>query len=152
MQKNVAVTKEVTFDCAHMLSGHEALCKNLHGHTYKVLVSVCGTQINGGSSDGMVIDFKHLKSAITEVIMDTFDHAVIFSSPAYRGEAEQELYSWAMKHKMRMFVMPSRTTAENMSKYFREAIHAFLVDKLGLTNIEWVSVKVYETPTSYAEV
>ena len=148
----ITVTKEVTFDCAHMLSGHEALCKNLHGHTYKVLVTVGGAQIESGSSKDMVLDFKHLKLAIDSCIKEEFDHAIIFSARDYRNEAEQELLEWAQKHGMRYYVMPRRTTAEDMALHFQQQIADCLANELGITNITSVSIKVYETPTSYAEV
>lgn len=152
MNKMIKVTKEVTFDCAHMLSGHQALCKNLHGHTYKVQVTVGGDTIADGSSKEMVIDFKHLKRAINEVIVDRFDHAVIFSAEEYRNEAEQALFEWACKYDLRHYVMPTRTTAENMAVFFKEAIHTLLVGELAQKHIDYVSVRVYETPTSFAEV
>ena len=149
---NVKVTKELTFDCAHMLSGHEALCKNLHGHTYKVLITVGGPQIEEGSSKDMVIDFRHLKAAIESCIKDEFDHAIIFSARDYRNEAEQELLEWAQKNNMRYYVMPRRTTAEDMALHFQQQIADCLANKIGTTNIIEIHVKVYETPTSYAEV
>ena len=148
--ERVTVCKEVTFDCAHMLSGHEALCKNLHGHTYKVQVSVTNEQIIEGPSVDMVIDFKHLKEAITKSIMDKFDHAIIFSSHKFRNEAEEDLFEWACKHNMRFFEMPRRTTAEDMALFFRELIRQELTS-IGYTPIN-ISVRVYETPTSFAEV
>lgn len=147
----VKVTKEVTFDCAHMLSGHEALCKNLHGHTYKVQISVIGSRLKEGSSAGMVIDFKHLKQAIKDVIMDKFDHAVIFSSEEFRGEAEEELYAWAKKHELRHHVMPARTTAENMAIYFYKQFREYF-ETHEIPNVVGIDVKVFETPTSCAEV
>lgn len=146
----VNVTKEITFDCAHMLSGHDALCKNLHGHTYKVLVTVTGTLIEEGPSMGMVVDFKFLKKVMQEVIMHDFDHAVIFSSAEYRNTAEEELYAWAVNYGMRHTVMNTRTTAENMSLYFSQRIKECLIDNLNFNNIKGVAVQVYETPTSYA--
>lgn len=148
--ERVTVCKEVTFDCAHMLSGHEALCKNLHGHTYKVQVSVTNEQIAAGPSVDMVIDFKHLKEAIAKSIMDKFDHAIIFSSAEFRNEAEEDLFAWAWKHNMRLFEMPRRTTAEDMALFFRELIMQDLTS-IGYTPIN-ISVRVYETPTSFAEV
>lgn len=148
--ERVTVCKEVTFDCAHMLSGHEALCKNLHGHTYKVQVSVTNEQIIEGPSVDMVIDFKHLKEAITKSIMDKFDHAIIFSSHKFRNEAEEDLFEWACKHNMRLFEMPRRTTAEDMALFFRELIMQDLTD-IGYTPMN-ISIRVYETPTSFAEV
>lgn len=148
--ERVTVCKEVTFDCAHMLSGHEALCKNLHGHTYKVQVSVTNEQIAEGPSVDMVIDFKHLKEAIAKSIMDKFDHAIIFSSPEFRNEAEEDLFEWACKHHMRLFEMPRRTTAEDMALFFRELIMQDLTG-IGYTPMN-ISIRVYETPTSFAEV
>lgn len=152
MSNPISVTKEVTFDCAHMLSGHAALCKNLHGHTYKVQVTVVGDQVVGGSSDSMVLDFKHLKEAISEVIIKKFDHAVIFSDEDFRNPAEEELYDWAKRHSMRHFVMLGRTTAEQMSFYFSQKIEEYLKYELDLDNIHYCVCRVYETPTSYAEV
>jgi len=148
----VTVTKEMTFDCAHMLSNYDGKCANLHGHTYKVLVTVGGTQLEAGSSKGMIIDFNHLKQAMNMYIKELFDHAIIFSSREYRGTAEQELFEWAEKHNMRHYVMPYRTTAEYMAILFQDLIQAYLLNNLGLTNITEVHVKVYETPTSYSEV
>ena len=148
--ERVTVCKEVTFDCAHMLSGHEALCKNLHGHTYKVQVSVTNEQRVEGPSVDMVIDFKHLKEAITKSIMDKFDHAIIFSSHKFRNEAEEDLFEWACKYNMRLFEMPRRTTAEDMALFFRELIMQELTS-IGYIPIN-ISVRVYETPTSFAEV
>ena len=144
------VTKEVTFDCAHMLSGHKALCKNLHGHTYKVQICIEGSPIKEGSSLDMVIDFKILKSIINNCIKDKFDHALILSAEEFRGEAENELYAWAIKYGMRYYVMPRRTTAEDMAILFQQIISDELKAR-DLKSYE-VSVRVYETPTSYAEV
>ena len=69
------VTKTVKFDAAHILTNHQGLCKNLHGHTYRVDVSVVGDE-----SRDMVIDFKELKNLATEVICERFDHAFIYNT------------------------------------------------------------------------
>ena len=146
----VTACKEITFDCAHMLSGHKALCKNLHGHTYKVQISITGEQIVEGSSADMVIDFKNLKEVIDRAIISRFDHAIIFSGTEFRNEAENALFDWAQKYNMRFFEMPRRTTAEDMSIYFRELI-TWEFRHIGYIPAE-VNVRVYETPTSFAEV
>ena len=127
----LTVTKEITFDCAHMLSGHEGLCQNLHGHTYKVLVTVGGQQLTDGPSKGMIIDFKHLKYAIEVAILDNFDHAIIFSGREYRNDAEQALYEWAVGYNMRHYVMPRRTTAECMAQHFQILIADYIANELG---------------------
>lgn len=150
------VSKEVTFDCAHMLSGHSGLCANLHGHTYKVQVLIEDAPINqrGTSSDQMVIDFKDLKQCIQDEIVQNFDHAVIFSNAAFRSKPEQELYEWARKNKMRHYVMPKRTTAECMAEHFTDLLFdAFLEKGVQQANMpKHIGVRVWETPTSCAEV
>lgn len=146
------VTKEVTFDCAHMLSGHNALCKNLHGHTYKVQICVEGSPITEGSSLDMVIDFKDLKEAITLVIMHRFDHATLISGKNYRNMVEEELLQFLVKNHLRHCILPKRTTAEDMALYIKEEMTAFLVKGLNKKNITDITVRLYETPTSFAEV
>ena len=77
----VTVTKEVTFDCAHMLDGHEGLCRNLHGHTYKVQVTARrsgGFLISKGPAKGMVLDFSALKGIMQAHIVEPFDHAFVY--------------------------------------------------------------------------
>ena len=73
----LTVTKSVKFDAAHVLTNHQGLCKNLHGHTYRVEASV--SQAPEDTAD-MVIDFKDLKRVCEEVILARFDHAFIYDS------------------------------------------------------------------------
>ena len=73
----LTVTKSFKFDAAHVLTNHQGLCKNLHGHTYHVQASV--TQSPDDTSD-MVIDFKDLKTTCEEVITTRFDHAFLYNS------------------------------------------------------------------------
>ena len=80
----VTVTKTVKFDAAHVLTNHQGLCKNLHGHTYRVDVSV--SQAADDDRD-MVIDFKDLKGIANEVVCDRFDHAFIYNTESV-GERE----------------------------------------------------------------
>lgn len=146
------VTKEMTFDCAHMLSGHKSLCKNLHGHTYKVQVGIEGETITGGSSLDMVIDFKDLKEAMTVVIMDKFDHATIISGPDYRNATEEDLLNFVIRNELRYVILPKRTTAEDMAVFIRDELTKYLVNVLNKQNITNVTVRLFETPTSFAEV
>jgi len=145
------ITKEITFDCAHMLSGHEGLCANLHGHTYKVQVTIYGKPLIEGPSMGMLLDFKDLKSIINLKIMGQFDHAVIFSTAELRNAAEDSLYDWARENGMRHFVMPGRPTAEALAEYFKNEIRWALQIDTYYDNLTGVSVKVWETPNSFAE-
>ncbi len=139
------VTKEITFDCAHMLSNYEGKCNNLHGHTYKVRVQLEGDLKTEGSQLDMLVDFNELKSAMQLLIMDKFDHALVISGDAFREKAEDELLDWAMKYNKKVFVMPRRTTAEQMAQFIKTEMYDYFK---GAYN---VIVQVWETPTSYAE-
>ena len=129
------VTKTVRFDAAHILSDHTGLCKNLHGHTYRVDVSVA----QDADAD-MVIDFKELKKIANEVICDRFDHAFIYNTAS---EGESEIAAVVEKNGMRTVAIPFRSTAENLAKMFYSDLKPHLP---GLS-----SVKVWETAESCAE-
>ena len=51
------ITKIFTFDSSHMLDGHDGKCQNLHGHTYKLEITVSDDPVRGGPKDGIVMDF-----------------------------------------------------------------------------------------------
>jgi len=133
----LTVTKTVKFDAAHVLTNHCGLCKNLHGHTYRVDVSVAQ---GAGDTGDMVIDFKDLKRIAGETICDAFDHAFIFNT---ESEGEREIASVVEKHGMRTVALPFRSTAENLARHF----FGLLKDRIpGLC-----AVKVWETADSSAE-
>ena len=133
----ITVTKTVRFDAAHVLTNHRGLCKNLHGHTYRVDVSV--TQPEGDSSD-MVIDFKDLKRIATEVVCERFDHAFIYNTDS---EGEREIAAVVERYGMRTAPIPFRSTAENLAKLFHGELKARIP---GVS-----SVRVWETADSCAE-
>lgn len=115
----VEVTKEFTFDSCHQLLEYEGACERLHGHTYKLQVTVTGSL----DERGIVIDFKDLKKYVNDNIIKHIDH-----------------YNLNDK-------MPFNTTAENMVVYFYDIIADFCEAR----DLVIVSVRLWETPTSYAE-
>jgi len=131
------VTKTVKFDAAHVLTNHRGLCKNLHGHTYRVDVSV--TQ-DGADDRDMVIDFKDLKRMAGETICDRFDHAFIYNT---ESAGEREIAAVVEKNGMRTVAIPFRSTAENLAKLFYNDLRSRIP---GLS-----AVKVWETADSCAE-
>ena len=133
----ITVTKTVRFDAAHVLTNHQGLCKNLHGHTYRVDVSVA--QAEDDERD-MVIDFKDLKTIANEVICDRFDHAFIYNT---ESAGEKEIAAVVEKNGMRTVAIPFRSTAENLAKLFYNDLKSRIP---GLA-----AVKVWETADSSAE-
>ena len=135
------ITKEFRFEGAHALPGYDGKCRNIHGHSYIMYVTVKGSPINGTGSpkDGMVVDFKQLKDIVNENIIDKFDHALIMhtSSPL-----SQELAN-AYPNVMLVDFQPS---TENLLCYFAQA----LKDKMP-QGVELFSLKLHETASSFAE-
>ena len=131
------VTKTVKFDAAHVLTNHQGLCKNLHGHTYRVDVSVMQ---EADDDRDMVIDFKDLKTIANEVICDRFDHAFIYNTAS---AGEKEIAAVVEKNGMRTVAIPFRSTAENLAKMFYGEL------KLRIPGLS--SVRVWETAESCAE-
>ena len=133
----ITVAKTVRFDAAHVLTNHQGLCKNLHGHTYRVDVSVAQAEDDGRD---MVIDFKDLKTIANEVICDRFDHAFIYNT---ESAGEREIAAVVEKNGMRTVAIPFRSTAENLAKMFFGDLKPRVA---GLS-----AVRVWETADSSAE-
>lgn len=130
------ISKDIKFDCAHMLSNYEGKCANLHGHTYHGTVTIDGRP---GDLTSMVVDYNYIKQQV-----DVFDHAIIFSSVEYRNVAENELYGWAIEHGMRHVELPfGKSTAEVMAQYIANMFQTFgdVHVKLSETDGSWVEAR-----------
>ena len=146
----VSVSKEFSWDMAHMLAEHEGLCKNLHGHTYKLEVQVTNKVENRArcsSSEGMVIDFKELKKIINDSIIEPLDHAFMYwtQSP---DELEHQLAEILEQGERKIVEVDFRPTAEMMAVYFFDLLKKEFANR----NIILQRVRVWETASSYAEV
>lgn len=132
----MVISKDIKFDCAHMLSNYDGKCSNLHGHTYHGTVTLEG-DVNRTTS--MIVDYNTIKQ-----VVDEFDHAVIFSAAEERTSAETELYEWACRYKMRKVeLVHGKSTAEVLAKN----IAVMLVR---LAGVHHVTVKLSETDGSWA--
>ena len=89
----IRITKQFSFETGHALYGYDGKCKNVHGHSYKLSVTVIGTPINDKNNVkyGMVIDFGDLKKIVKEQIVDIFDHATVFNKNTPHIELANEL-------------------------------------------------------------
>jgi len=139
----VRVSKDFRWEMAHALWHYDGLCKNLHGHSYKLRVTVRG-HINENTSDaklGMVLDFGDLKQIVNQNIVKIFDHSVVLNKSMNVSELDnvEELFD-------RIHFLPFQPTAENLVCYFSEIIMKKLPKE-----IELVSVRLHETANSFAE-
>lgn len=147
----VTATKEFTFDFAHMLEGHEGLCKNIHGHSYvlQVTVSRHNTQTcMAGPAAGMVIDFKHLKEIVKECIVDKYDHSFVFNKNS-NDQCELEVARTLQTFGKKVVELKYRPTAENMTIDWFHQLDDMLEGRCPEVILE--KVRLYETATSYAE-
>jgi 6-pyruvoyltetrahydropterin/6-carboxytetrahydropterin synthase len=139
----VRISKEFNFDMAHALLGYDGLCKNIHGHSYTLVVTVMGSPIkdNNSPKDGMLIDFKDLKGIIKKHIIDRFDHALVLN-----GATPHDAVAVLKKHYDKIVLLDYQPTTENMIADFASQISDLLPSNLNL-----FSLRLRETPTSFAE-
>lgn len=124
------ITSESSFDAAHFLTNYEGKCKNIHGHRWRVVVTIKGELING-----MLVDFGDFKKDIKD-LCDYFDHSFIVE----KGSLDKKLFDLLNKQFV-LRVVEFRTTAENFSKYiFEEMSKKYSVKE----------VCVFETPNNCA--
>jgi len=78
------LTRHFTFEMAHALPAYDGKCRNIHGHSYHLSVTVAGTpsQQAGDSHEGMVMDFHQLQQIVEERILRPFDHSLVLPLPA----------------------------------------------------------------------
>ncbi|PPK96564.1 MULTISPECIES: 6-carboxytetrahydropterin synthase [Nonlabens] len=142
--RKVRITKEFTFETGHALYGYDGKCRNVHGHSYKLAVTVIGTPIDelGHVKHGMVIDFGDLKKIIKEEIVDPFDHATVFNKNTPHVELAKELSDRGHD----VILVDYQPTSEMMIIDFADKIKRRLP-----SNIALHTLRLRETETSYAE-
>ncbi|MBN8565154.1 MAG: 6-carboxytetrahydropterin synthase [Flavobacteriales bacterium] len=140
----IRITKQFSFETGHALYGYDGKCKNVHGHSYKLSVTVIGTPIVDSTNVkfGMVIDFGDLKKIVKEEIVDLFDHATVFNQNTPHIELAKELKNRGHH----VILVNYQPTSENMVIDFAEKIKNRLPK-----SIELHSLKLQETESSFAE-
>ncbi|HDZ05405.1 hypothetical protein LCGC14_0070520 [marine sediment metagenome] len=141
---NIRITKQFNFETGHALYGYDGKCRNVHGHSYKLSVTVIGRPITDTSHVklGMVIDFSDLKKIVKEDIVDIFDHATVFNKNTPHVELAKELTDRGHN----VILADYQPTSENMVIDFAAKIQSRLPK-----NISLFSLKLQETDTSFAE-
>jgi 6-pyruvoyltetrahydropterin/6-carboxytetrahydropterin synthase len=139
----IRVTKEFDFEIAHALWNYDGPCENLHGHSYKLFVTIIGAPIadENDPKNGMVIDFGDLKQIVNDEIVDQLDHAVILNTKAMENIPKEigQMFQ-------RRMIVDYQPTCENLVIDFADRIKKRLPERLKL-----FSLKLHETETSFAE-
>lgn len=140
----IRITKEFTFETGHALFGYDGKCRNVHGHSYQLSVTVIGEPIVDTTHVklGMVIDFGDLKTIVKEEIVQPFDHATVFNKNTPHIELAKQLSDSGHK----VILADYQPTSENMVIDFADKIKARLPQ-----NVQLHSLKLRETGTAFAE-
>jgi 6-pyruvoyltetrahydropterin/6-carboxytetrahydropterin synthase len=141
---NIRITKQFSFETGHALYGYDGKCRNVHGHSYKLSVTVTGKPISDNTNVkyGMVIDFSDLKKIVKTEIVDVFDHATVFNKNTPHIELAKELE----RRGHNVLLVDYQPTSEMMVIDFAKKIK-----KLLPKTIQLHSLKLQETETSFAE-
>ena len=130
----------------HRILHHRSVCRGLHGHRYKVEICVSGDLVSksGASEEGMVIDFSDIKKISNQFIQEKLDHAFMV------WEKDGELIRFFKQSKgHKPVIVPFTPTAENVAAYIFNKLQDKFQD-VYKTGLHLHSIKLWETPTSYA--
>ncbi len=137
----LSLTKIFHFEMAHAIHGYPGACKNIHGHSYQLQVTVTANADYQHfiPSPGFILDFRELKQLVTKGIIQILDHKLVLSDAyiaAHPAIATQEnLVYWE-----------AEPTAENLLIYMKDTLRENLPD-----HVELVRLKLFETGDSFAE-
>ena len=126
---------------AHALYGYDGLCKNIHGHSYRLWVTIRGKIKNEKEhkKDGMVMDFDVMKKIIKPEIIEKYDHSLVLNVNSPHAEIDLSAFE-------KVFYLPFQPTSENLVNDFAKLIKSNLPE-----NVELLKVVLSETATSFAE-
>ena len=139
----IRITKQFTFEMAHALKDYDGPCRNIHGHSYELFVTLKGNPIDDDASPkkGMLMDFGDLKKLVKTQIVDVFDHALVLNN-----QMDSKLIEQLKQHFENIQLVNYQPTSENFLIDFSQK----LIKKLP-ENVFLYSLKLRETATSYAE-
>lgn len=143
MTSMIRVTKEFGFEMAHVLCNYDGPCRNVHGHSYKLFVTIAGNPVDDPDNpkNGMVMDFTDLKSIIKNEIINVFDHSLVISTRFDREKLD--IFSSMFGN---VVIVEYQPTCENLVSDFANRLGRKLPESIMLH-----SIKLYETATSFAE-
>ncbi|MFN5415857.1 MAG: 6-pyruvoyl trahydropterin synthase family protein [Flavobacteriia bacterium] len=141
--EKIRVSKKFSFELAHALHNYDGDCKNIHGHSYKLIITLIGPILNENENpkNGMVVDFKFIKNIVQDQIIKKYDHALILSH-----KSSVELIDMMKKINEKTIISDFQPSCENILIAIKNQLLEFLPRNLSL-----FSVRLYETSDSYAE-
>ena len=139
----IKITKQFSFEMAHALRNYDGLCRNIHGHSYKMDITLAGQPLHDETSpkNGMVMDFGDLKRLVNEEIISLLDHALVLNA-----KMDPQLVETLKQHYEKIVVVDFQPTTENLLSFIAGKLQQRLPGTVALA-----CVRLRETDTSYAE-
>ena len=137
----IRITKEFKLEMAHALHGYDGLCANIHGHSYRLWITVRGDvkKEPTHTKDGMLIDFIDLKSIVKSIIIKKYDHSLVLNANSPHANLDLSAFD-------KVYYLPYQPTSENLVTDFANSITSLLPE-----NMELLKVVLSETISSFAE-
>jgi 6-pyruvoyltetrahydropterin/6-carboxytetrahydropterin synthase len=138
----IRLTKDFTFEMAHVLEGYDGPCRNVHGHSYRLQVTVIGSPITDITNPkyGMVMDFGQLKAIVKRLVIDRFDHVLLVNSKSNLLKSAHNISLGKLEP------VDYQPTCENLLVHIAQLISSELPQSTKLHHL-----KLHETATSFAE-
>ncbi len=133
------ITKQFSFEMAHALTDYPGKCRNIHGHSYRLEVTVTGDRIE---SSGMVIDFKHLKDLVNRTVVEPLDHFLVLSD-----RTDDELQRLLKNNYEKVKIVPFQPSTENLLEYMAKMLAPELPGNVSIS-----SLRLQETEQSWVEL
>lgn len=139
----IKITKQFSFEMAHALRNYDGLCRNIHGHSYKMDITLAGQPLHDESSpkNGMVMDFGDLKRLVNEEIISLFDHALVLNA-----KTDAQLIDVLKQNYEKIVTVEFQPTTENLLNFIADKLKERLPETVKLCRI-----RLRETDTSYAD-
>lgn len=139
----IKITKQFSFEMAHALRNYDGLCRNIHGHSYKMDITLAGQPLHDENSpkNGMVMDFGDLKRLVNEEVISLLDHALVLNA-----KTEAQLIEVLKQNYEKIVTVDFQPTTENLLNFIAGKIQSRLPETVTLA-----CVRLRETDTSYAE-
>ena len=137
----IRLSKEFRFECAHALSGYDGKCRHIHGHSYRLYVTISGKPraLSGDPKEGMVMDFVSLKYLVNKLIIEPFDHSLLLRTNA-------PLCTEISTNYQNVMILPFQPTCEQLCIHFASLLNGAIP-----TPTKLFSIRLYETSTSFVE-
>ncbi|MDR0437168.1 MAG: 6-carboxytetrahydropterin synthase [Bacteroidales bacterium] len=141
----ITITKIFHYEMAHALHRYDGACANIHGHSYRLEVTVTGPVITDAMNPkcGMIIDFGDLKQIVQNTVLNQFDHALVLNSAMV---VETHGRAFLQNQFGNIIFVDYQPTNENLLVDFAQRIQSALP-----TDITLVCLRMYETNASFAE-